>query len=159
MTDYIDDMAEGWREMAPAVEKWLLGDPNAVYFVRCLWEAAQLWDDLEDKDNGEVDHNAVLSWLAFEELRNDWIAANAHVLKPAVLRMYLDWTAANTLERGSKDDKRKAYVLRASFWGVIHTLAWLVGGDVHARSIGPEIWRAYGQTLPQFLQEVSKWGH
>ena len=150
------DIVDGWAEIGPAVQKWLLGDLNACHFARCLWEASQIWDDLEDRDKGPADHNAVLAWLAFEEMRNPWIEANAHVLKPALLRMFLDWTTANAFEKGAdKDDLRKAYVLRASFWGVLHTLAWLVGGDAHARAVGPEIWRGYGETLPQYLEEMT----
>jgi len=130
-----------------------MDDPGAIRFACDLWVAAQEWDDLQDE--GKANHNAVLNWIGFEPMRDPFLSANAHVIKPAVLQMYLDWMAANTLEKGSEDDIDKAWMLRAGLYRVYHVVSWLIGGHEHALECGPDIWRIYGETRTQFHQEMA----
>ena len=67
--------------------RWFRGDEAAISFASHLWEAAQEWDDLEDE--GKARHNALLSWVAFGKEYTPFFAANAHILRPAMLMMYL----------------------------------------------------------------------
>lgn len=134
--------------------QWFQGDKEAVAFAEVLWAATQEWDDLEDE--GRCDnHNALLSWLAFGKEYTPYFAQNAHLLRPAILQMYLSWTAANTLERGEKLDVQKAYMLRAGIYGVWHLMAWIEGGDNWAVEIGPDIYRTYGETPEELIEEFS----
>ena len=134
--------------------EWFKGDAEAVAFAEILWAATQEWDDLQDE--GKCDnHNALLSWLAFGKEYTPYFARNAHLLRPALLSMYLSWTAANTLERGEKLDVQKAYMLRAGIYGVWHMMAWVAGGDNWAVEIGPDIYRTYGETPEELLKEFS----
>lgn len=134
--------------------RWFCGDEDACAFALVLWNAIQEWDDLHDEGKCE-NHNALLSWLAFGKEYTPYFSANAHVLRPALLMMYLSWRAANVLERGSRDDVSKAYMLRAAFYQVLHVMAWLAGGDDHAAAVGPEIYRAYGETLDGLIEEMT----
>ena len=131
--------------------RWFRGDAAAVEFAHLLWTAAQEWDDLEDE--GRCNHNALLSWLAFGKEYNQYFAANAQILRPSMLSMYLQWRAANVLERGEKLDVAKAYMLRAGLYSIWHVMAWIAGGDDWAAEVGPEIYRTYGETPEELWSE------
>lgn len=134
--------------------EWFCGDADAVQFAVTLWEAIQQWDDLHDEGKCE-NHNALLSWLAFGKEYTPYFAQNAHILRPALLMMYLSWRAANVLERGDMRDVEKAFMLRAAFYQVLHVMAWIAGGDDHAASVGPAIYREYGETPQQLWGEFN----
>lgn len=136
-----------------ALREWLRGDEEAVHFALQVWECAQEWDDLEDE--GKCNHNALLSWLAFTKEYIPYFARNGHLLRPALLQMYLAWRAANVLDRGDENDVAKAYMLRAGVYGVFHLMAWIAGGDDWAAAKGPEIYRFYGETLAELKEEMS----
>lgn len=132
--------------------RWFCGDEAACGFAAMLWTAIQEWDDLHDEGRCS-NPDALLSWLAFGKEYTPYFAANAHVLRPALLVMYLSWRAANVLEQGDEGDVVKAYMLRAAFYQVLHVMAWLAGGDDHAAAVGPEIYRAYGETPAELWRE------
>jgi len=134
--------------------KWFKGDMAAVEFAEVLYDAAQRWDDLEDE--GKCDgHNALLSWLAFGKEYTAYFATNAHLLRPAMLLMYLQWRAANVLERGEFADVQKAYMLRAAIYSIWHLMAWIAGGDDWAADVGPEIYRSYAETPESLFKEFN----
>ena len=87
--------------------RWFKGDAGAIEFADHLWTASQEWDDLED-DGACHNHNSLLSWLAFGKEYTPFFAQNSHILRPAMLTMYLQWRAANVLERGDRLDVSKA---------------------------------------------------
>ena len=132
--------------------RWFGGDADACQFAASLWTAIQEWDDLEDEGKCS-DLNGLLSWLAFTKEYTPYFAANAHLLRPALLMMYLSWRAANTLDRGTASDREKSYMLRAGFYQVLHLMAWIAGGDRAAAEYGPEIYRSYGETVADLEQE------
>lgn len=101
-------------------------------YALCLWEACQEWDDLEDE--GKANHNALLSWLAFGRDEDRFYRAHSHLLRPAALLVYLQWTAANVLDHGDKNDVAKSYMLRAAIYSNFHLIAWICGGD-HGRGL------------------------
>lgn len=133
--------------------RWLHGDGAAIGFVLQTWDAVQRWDDLEDE--GQTDHNPLLSWLAFGKEYQPFFAAHSQLLRPAMLQVYLQWRAANVLDRGDRLDVAKSYMLRAQFYGVIHLCAWIIGGDDWAAEVGPEIWRSYGETPEDIWKEFN----
>lgn len=132
--------------------RWFCGDEGACEFAATIWSVTQEWDDLIDEGT-TPNVNALLSWLAFGKEYTPYFAAHAHILRPALLQLYLSWRAANVLERGSSLDREKAFMLRAGFYNVLHVMAWLAGGDDHAAAVGPEIYRAYGETLADLEKE------
>lgn len=133
--------------------RWFKGDQGAIDFARHLWTATQEWDDLEDEGQCE-NHNALLSWLAFGKEYTPFFAEHSHIMRPAMLTMYLQWRAANVLERGDRSDVVKAYMLRAGLYTVFHTMTWIVGGDDWAAEIGPEIYKTYGETPEELWREM-----
>ena len=133
--------------------EWFKSHPGAVDFALQLWTATQEWDDLHDEGRCS-DANQLLSWLAFGKEYHPYFAANAHILRPALLSMYLQWRAANVLERGVRADVDKAYMLRAGLYGVFHMIAWVQGGDDWAAEIGPDIYRTYDETPDGLWEEM-----
>jgi len=132
---------------------WFKGDEEACEFAAKLWTAAQEWDDLEDEGKCES-HNSLLSWLAFGKEYTPYFIRNAHVLRPIFLSTYLQWRAANVLDKGDANDIAKSYMLRAGIYGMWHVMAWLIGGDDWAAECGPEIYRSYGETPGELLREM-----
>lgn len=134
--------------------RWFKGNEDAKLFAEKLWTAAQEWDDLEDEGRCS-DHNALLAWLAFGKEYTPYFAERSHVLRPVFLIVYLQWRAANVLDRGSKSDVVKAYMLRAALYSMWHVMAWLEGGDEWAAEVGPEIYRSYGETPEELWREFN----
>lgn len=131
---------------------WFLGNEAAVTFCADLYDAAQEWDDLEDE--GKCRHQALLAWLAFGKEYDAFFREYADILRPAMLSMWLQWTAANTLDH-EPDQIAKAYMLRAGIYSVFHTVAWICGGTDHAIATGPEIYRMYAETLEDLREEMA----
>jgi len=132
------------------MERWFCGDMEAVSFAVAMWDTAQLWDDVVDEKQASP---ALVQWLAFGMDRDPFFRRHGAEIKPVMRSVYLQWTAANVLERGVGDDLSKAYVLRAGLYGLWHFMAELTGGMQWAVEIGPEIWRMYGETLADFMME------
>lgn len=132
--------------------EWFLGDEAAVHFAAQLWTAAQAWDDLEDE--GKADHNGLCQWLAFGKEYHPWFVAHASMMRPALLQMFLGWTAANVLDH-EPEQIAKAYMLRAGIYQVFHLMAWICGGADHACDVGPDIYRHYGETLAELTEEFA----
>lgn len=133
---------------------WFCGDAEAVDFAVQAWDAAQLWDDLVDEGKCR-DMQALLAWLAFDKEDQPFFRDHGHILRPVMRSVYLQWTAANVLERGDRQDVQKAWMLRAGIYGLFHVMAGLCGGDAWAREIGPDIWRQYGETADALAEEFS----
>jgi hypothetical protein len=139
----VHDLTDKFRE-------WF-GDEDAVRFANELWSAAQEWDDLEDE--GKCDHNPLLAWLAFGKEYDAFFSRNNALLRPALMQMYLSWTAANVLDH-EPDQIEKAYMLRAGIYQVWHIMAWICGGHDHAVRVGPDIYRQYSETVSGLKGEM-----
>lgn len=136
------------------MERWFCGNADAVSFGMLLWDAAQAWDDVAD-EGASAHTGGLLSWLAFGKEYHPFFEPNSRILRPVMLSVHLQWTAANVLDHGSEDDLAKAYMLRAGLYGVWHVMAWITGGEAHAREVGPEIYRTYGETVASIAEELS----
>lgn len=128
------------------------GDHEAAGFASELWTAAQEWDDLEDE--GKCNHNALLQWLAFGKEYQPFFRRHQEFLRPAMMQMLLDWSAANVLDH-EPEHVAKAYVLRAGFYRVLHLMVWICRGYDDAVRVGPDIWRHYGETLDELKAEMT----
>ena len=135
------------------MERWFRGNADALDFSRLLWEAMQSWDDLEDE--GRTDHNPLISWLTFGKEYHPYFMQYGHILRPVMLGVYLQWRASNVLDRGDRLDVAKSYMLRAGIYNLYHVMAWIEGGDEWAAEVGPEIYRAYGETPEEIWQEFN----
>lgn len=133
-----------------AFAEWFCGNPDAVRFASDAWRASQEWDDLEDE--GRCDHNALLTWLAFEKEYDPYFRRHADMLRPVMWSVALQWQAANVLDH---EDVSKSYMLRAGIYGLFHFMAMIEGGSKWAAEVGPEIYRTYGETLSGLQEELS----
>ena len=130
--------------------EWFRGDKDAVRFASLAFEACQSWDDLEDE--GNTNHNALVNWLAFDKEYDPFFQRYASILRPVMMSVYLQWSAANVLDH---EDVTKSYMLRAGIYGLFHMIARLCGGHDWAVDVGPEIYREYGETLDELRKEFA----
>ncbi|MDC0657046.1 hypothetical protein N6L27_03450 [Leisingera sp. SS27] len=134
---------------------WFRGNEDACALAEQLWTALQQWDDLHDEpDHGEFSRE-LLPFLTFGIEYQPFYFEHSHILRPQFLNLYLQWTAANVLDRGDPSDVCKAYVLRAGYYGFLHVITWIIGGDTWAQTCGPEIWRSYGETPKELWEEFN----
>lgn len=141
-------MIPGSKEaFAAAFKHWFKGNELASRACLDLVDIAHLWDDLVDADKPFSDPDAVMRKAMFELPMNPFWASNQHTLLPVLQLAYLQWKASNILENSDdRTDRIKSYMLRASLYSVFHMVAALCGGIDWAVSIGPEIYRLYGET-------------
>lgn len=135
----------------------LIKDPHAVDMCMDLMKIAQIWDDLIDKDK-EIDpasvHDVFITAL-IKLPSNPFYMAFSSELRPLLMNVYLQWRAANEMEQsGKEEDINKAYMLRAGIYQVFAYCAFLVYGVEKSAEISADVWRIYGETLPEFVKEV-----
>lgn len=133
-------------------DRWFCGDQDAATFAESIWQVAQDWDDLVDEGKQS---NDFISWLAFAKEYTPFFKQHADILRPVLLSMYLQWEAANVMERGDRNDVDKALMLRAGLYSVFHIIAWICGGNAWAVKVGPEIYRFYGETSQSLWEEMN----
>lgn len=134
-------------------ERWFCGNRDAMQACLDLLEIAHLWDDLLDGDRAlDAERSSDVVRKALLDLpTNPFWAANIRTLQPVLFSVYLQWHAANVMEDDDRDeDQPKAYMLRASVYQVFSVVALLCGGMEWAKQMSPEIWRAYGESVPTF---------
>lgn len=140
--------------MSEKLKHWFLGNDAAVQFVLNLYEAIQEWDDIEDEGRCK-DANALLAWLTFSKEFDPFFMQWGHILRPVMLSAFLQWRASNVLDRGDRIDVAKSYMLRASFYQVVHVIAWIIGGHDWAEKVGPEIYREYSEIPEDIWKEFN----
>lgn len=145
------------------LSRWFHDDGSAVHFAMAIWTVAQDWDDVWD-ETGNIDRTKIddlLAWLAFTKESHPFYVEHGDILRPAMLQMWLQWQAANALEEGvpTDEDLARSFMLRAGFYGLVHTIAFIIGGTAWAREIAPEIYRAYGETLDGLKLEMADRNH
>lgn len=119
------------------------GDMNAVLFLESVMRITQVWDDLIDKDCVPTPENINACWRdALTGIpRNPFYRRFCDELIPLMDSFITDWHIANTLERGTEQDKRIAYIIRDSLNALIIHCAALIGGHDWAVVVGIEVRR------------------
>lgn len=140
--------------MNDKILEWMRGDEDATHFAVQMWDALQQWDDIIDEGRCETP-NDLMGWLAFGKEYHPFFAKHSPILRPCFLQLYLSWTSANVLERGSRDDVNKAYMLRAGYYQFLQMMAWCVGGERWAVLVGPDIYRYYAETADGLWKEFN----
>lgn len=113
-------------------------------------EVVHLWDDMVDGDKSiaAANANAAMRKAMIDLPSNPFWFNNSGILQPILQSCYLQWIAANVLEKEQQaGDVEKAYMLRASVYQLFHIVAALCGGMAWAEQIAPEIYRLYGETV------------
>ena len=145
------------RSMTDALTRWFQGNGYAVRLALDIWSVIQVWDDLVDKDSevGSDEINETFRKLIYTIPSNPFYAEHAHEFAPILHDMMIRWQIANTLEEEQSDgDLEKAWMLRAGVYQVFVYIASKAVDPVWAAIVGPEIWRSYGETLPDFIAEM-----
>ena len=136
---------------------WFREDQDAVRLGVDLWNVMQVWDDLIDnRDEVPSDNiNEVFRRLIYDIPTNPFYAANAHELAPLLHSTMMQWQVANRFESEQKDgDLHKAWMLRAGVYQLFVYIAALAVDSTWASVVGREIWRTYGETLEDFVEEM-----
>lgn len=136
--------------------RWFFGDKNAVGYCLELVQISHVWDDLKDGDDPSRDRiDAAFEALLLDVPTNPFFAAHAGALTTMHRSVILQWHTANAFETAREEPQLpKAYMLRAGLFQIFHMVAALKGGMTWARQLGPEIWRAYDETLEDVTQEA-----
>lgn len=134
------------------IPRWMRGNAAAVRLAADLIEVAHFIDDLIDGDFVPPARAARLARLMLLEIpANAFYRENFSFLQPLLAQCWLQWQSSNVMEKEQKPgDREKCYMLRASLYGLIHGMAVVVGGLDWAEEVGPEIYRAYGETMENF---------
>ena len=134
----------------------LCGNESAVNFMADIWQVAQTWDDLIDKDKDiEKDQiNYTFESLLLRIPLNVFYRKNIDDLAVIILQTILDWKAANDMETTMDDENlNRAYMLRAGIYRLFHHCIYLTKGYEVASKSGIELWSMYGETLKNFKRE------
>jgi len=135
----------------------MLGEKDAVAFLRMLGKISQTWDAIIDGDNYTADdvHRAFMMAL-FGLHINKFYIEHRDVLAPLMRAAAHDWIDSVELERsGEPNDLPLSFVLRDSLTSLIVQCAYLVGGTEHAIEVGPEIRRYFhDETLADYIKGV-----
>lgn len=126
-------------------------DENARQYLKDLWIVIQAWDDAfdgdENPDLADAYRRAVVD-----------MPRNPYFLMPGVHTaarlMYLNWHAANQLEK-EKIDLEKAYMLRAMYYQCILLAMDICHGQKYAEENAALLWRHYGEKFEDYLQEMN----
>lgn len=124
------------------------GNKEAIKLSFKLLECAHAWDDQYD-DNLPVSNEVLFSMLFDIGGSYLWTPEMAIHFKS----VYIRWQVANTLEY-ERDGLDKAWYLRASMYDLFLMIAEKLYGVDWAIEIGPCVYKAYGETLEQFLEEM-----
>lgn len=70
-----------------------------------------------------------------------------------MMNVILQWQDANVLEIGDREDRAKAYMLKASVLQLFNYCAYLIGGPAWAAEVGPGLRRLYEESIFDYLKE------
>ncbi len=135
------------------LKQWLKDDEMAITFCQDIIFIAHLWDDLIDHDErpaADVNHAFTAALINIPQ--NPFYQAFQSDLRPVMLQAILQWQAANDMENGSKQDRDKAYMLRASILHIILHCAYLVGGVDWANRVSIDIYRFYNESIDTYYE-------
>lgn len=125
--------------------EWLIG----------LWEVIQLFDDIADGDPLDRDDVDAAIWNALVGLpANAFYQRNAHVLIPLMSVAVLKWKASDQVERNG-EACATSFVWRAGYYDIVLATAQIEHGVEAAMDIGPVILKLYGESLEEYMKEMS----
>lgn len=135
------------------------GDEAAVRLALDVAYLSNVWDDLIDRDKEatNADINTAFAVALVSIPRNPFYQRWMHELVPVMGVGIGNYLIANQLERGGREDRVLAHVLRYSAADLYTHMATLIGGMEWCELVGPALRRAaHGETLDQYLGELEK---
>jgi hypothetical protein len=144
-------------EQAAWIEKLspvLKGDQWALQYCIDVMFIAHLWDDLIDGDfRSKEDINEAFRIALIDIPKNPFYLAHIGDLRPLMMNVILQWQDANVLEKGNREDRAKAFMLKASVLQLFNYCAYLVGGPAWAIEVGPDVRRFYVESIDDYIGE------
>jgi hypothetical protein len=129
--------------------------PDAVAWLMDVWQMSQVFDDVADGDAVERADLDRAIWAAFVSMPgNPFFAAKAGALLPMLAAFVLKWQASDTAERAGNADAR-SYMWRAGFYDLVLLAVNLCHGPAVAREHAAAVLGLYGETLADYLGEIS----
>lgn len=138
--------------------EWLLGNHDAINFIQILTDAAELWDDLTDKDREIQPHeldNAFLG-LLIGLPTNGFFLQNSRSLVPLMVTAINAWKDSEILkDNESVRLRRIAFQQRFMLFEITKFCAFLIGGWDHLRKVSPDICQFYAyEDFEEFNAEL-----
>ena len=140
------------QKLSPALK----GDQWALQFCIDVMFIAHLWDDLIDRDNFRTSEDISEAFrIALVDIpKNPFYLAHIGDLRPLMMNVILQWSDANVLEKGDREDRAKAYMLKASVLQLFNYCAYLIGGPAWAFEVGPGLRHLYGEFIDDYIGET-----
>ena len=135
------------------------GDEDATQLALDLAYVVSIWDDLIDRDReiAPADINTAFATAMVGMPRNPFFQRFANDLLPVMSVGVMNYLIANQYERGNREARAMAHVMRYSIADVVTHMACLIGGMAWAEQVGPELRRrSQRDTLDNFLTEMEK---
>jgi hypothetical protein len=147
---------EAWRELRDKKLIEWTGDMGALWFIRQFGDVCEVFDDLVDKDKPVTDADLARTLFAVltEMPLNPFFDKHKHQLIPIIVTGINAWLDANTLEKGSENDRVFSYVLRDWYAELIAYIIYLCRGRDYMRSVSMEVrhFFTHHETLEQYRE-------
>jgi hypothetical protein len=145
-----------WREQRnKLLDEWMLGNTDAIDFLLIVFNAAELWDDIQDNEFSKVREAAgdTLLTLLIDLPANKFFHENLNTLRTGMLLGVNAWKDSVILEKRSDSwSQTWAYALRDLYMELVPLCAMLVGGYVHMRSISLQAREFFqAETLEEYI--------
>jgi hypothetical protein len=146
-----------WQDIRDAKLLHWVGDLNAIAYVGAVSDAAELFDDIVDRDT-EIENShveRVLFSLLTQLPLNPFFDAYKHQLCPIMFTGINAWLDATKMEKGSDHEKSHAYVLRDWYMELLMYTIYLTRGREYMRSVSVEV-RAFfmAETLEEYKEKL-----
>lgn len=156
--DGLEYDTEAWQSQRNKKLMEWTGDMSAVQFIVQFSDACELFDDLIDKDKRIPDEHVtrVLFVLLTEMPLNPFFDRYKMQLIPVIVTGINAWLDANTLEKGSDNDKVFAYVLRDWYAELIAFVVYLARGRDYLRTVSMDIRQffTHHETLEEYRGDL-----
>ena len=128
---------------------------DAIEWLMALWQVIQLFDDLADGDEPDRDDVDMALWNSLIGLpANGFFQRNAAVLLPLMSVALLKWKASDTVEREG-NPCATSFVWRAGYYDLVLAAVQIVHGTQMAMEIGGAVLKLYGESLEEYMKEMS----
>lgn len=135
-------------------ETFSLSDEASDWLIS-LWEVIQLFDDIVDGDAVDRDDVDTVIWNSLVGMpANAFYQRNAHVLIPLMSVAVLKWKASDDVER-SGGACATSFVWRAGYYDIVLAAVQIEHGVQSAMDIGPVVLNLYGESLEEYMKEMS----
>jgi hypothetical protein len=135
-------------------EALCLSDEASDWLI-ALWEVIQLFDDIADGDSIDRDDLDASIWNALVGMpSNGFYQRNAHVLIPLMSVAVLKWKASDVVEREGQACAT-SFVWRAGYYDLVLAAVQIEHGSQLAMDIGPVVLKLYGESLEDYMKEMS----